>query len=148
MKCFHMQLTLPVLLAFLFHVHTVITTNFTFHGTGSQISWTRRIIRSITVYIVFATGGLFHCLSSRTGCPECHTLSSLVLWRLRENWCLKWHETWMPGIYSVSCNFILIVFFILLFVLLLRRYWSLSYIVWNLNQSYAVLFCWFFQYLN
>jgi len=51
----------------------------------------------------------------------------------------------MPGIYFVSCNFILIVFFILLF---LRRYWSLSYIVWNLNQSYAVLFRCVFQYLN
>jgi len=145
MKCLPMQLTSPVLLVFLFHVHTVITTNFTFHGISSQISWTRRIIRSITVYVVITTGGMFHCLSSRTGCPECQILSSRILWRLRENWCLKWQVTWMPGICSVSCNFILIVFFILLF---LRRYWSLSYIIWNLNQSYAVLFLCVFQYLN
>jgi hypothetical protein len=129
-----MQLTLPVLLAFLFHVHTVITTKFTFHCKVARFrehaEW------FVALRCILSSPLVVYCLSSRTGCPECQILSSLILWRLRENWCLKWQVTLMPGIHSVCCNFILIVFFILLF---LRRYWYLSYVVWNLNQSYSVL---------
>lgn len=144
MKCFHMQLTLPFLLTFLFHVHTVITTNFAFHGISSQISWTRRIIRSITVYVVIATGGFtvwvpepvvlnvkFYLLSF------CEDLEKTGIWSGRK------HEypafILFLAISSWSC---------FSFYYFYAGNWSLSYIVWNLNQSYAVLFRCVFQYVN